>query len=182
MRQTLKLHPACRCEAVTSIEAAAERPEPGRLLFRFRVTGRIADVRWPPPVPAARIDALWQHTCFEAFLCAPPDKGYLEFNFAPSTEWAAYSFDAYRDGMRIPGGFEAPDIATRQGESEFELEAALDWDGLPDGAVWRLGLSAVIEETNGRRSYWALVHAGARPDFHHADAFALELPLLRQQS
>ena len=87
-----------------------------------------------------------------------------------------------RDGMRIPGGLDAPGITTQLGEREFGLEAALDWDGLPESAVWRLGLSAVIEETNGRRSYWALAHGGAKPDFHHADAFALELPLLRQQS
>jgi hypothetical protein len=182
MHQTLKLHPACRCEAVTGIEAEAERPGPGRLIFRFRVTGKIGDVLWPLRVPSARTDALWQHTCFEAFLRAPPDERYLEFNFAPSTEWAAYSFDGYRDGMRIPGGLDAPGIVTRLGEREFGLEAALDWDGLPEGRAWRLGLSAVIEETNGRRSYWALAHGGAKPDFHHADAFALELPAQPQQS
>ncbi|MGH8470123.1 MAG: hypothetical protein ACREVY_14440 [Gammaproteobacteria bacterium] len=35
----------------------------------------------------------------------------------------------------------------------------------------RLALAAVIEEKNGSLSYWALAHP--RPDFHHADAFAL---------
>jgi len=37
-----------------------------------------------------------------------------------------------------------------------------------------LGLSAVLEETNGRKSYWALVHRPGQPDFHHSDCFTLE--------
>jgi hypothetical protein len=39
----------------------------------------------------------------------------------------------------------------------------------------RLGLSAVIESCNGSLSYWALRHPAGKPDFHHADAFALGL-------
>ena len=35
---------------------------------------------------------------------------------------------------------------------------------------------AVIEENDGRLSYWALRHAPGKPDFHHPEAFALELP------
>jgi hypothetical protein len=41
---------------------------------------------------------------------------------------------------------------------------------------WRLALAAVIEETNGATSYWALKHPRGKPDFHHADGFVLELP------
>jgi hypothetical protein len=33
----------------------------------------------------------------------------------------------------------------------------------------------VIEEAGGGISYWALAHPPGRPDFHHADGFALEL-------
>jgi hypothetical protein len=40
---------------------------------------------------------------------------------------------------------------------------------------WRLGVSAVIEESDGAKSYWALKHAPGKPDFHHADSFAYEL-------
>jgi hypothetical protein len=47
---------------------------------------------------------------------------------------------------------------------------------LPADAIWHVGLSAVIEETNGRKSYWALCHPPGKPDFHHPDCFALELP------
>jgi hypothetical protein len=46
---------------------------------------------------------------------------------------------------------------------------------LPKDGVWRLGLSAVIEETNGTISYWAVAHPPGKADFHHSDCFALEL-------
>jgi hypothetical protein len=38
-----------------------------------------------------------------------------------------------------------------------------------------IGLSAVVEATDGSLSYWALAHAPGRPDFHHAHSFGLEL-------
>jgi hypothetical protein len=37
----------------------------------------------------------------------------------------------------------------------------------------------VIEEIDGALSYWALRHAPGKPDFHHRDAFALELDEVR---
>jgi hypothetical protein len=41
---------------------------------------------------------------------------------------------------------------------------------------WRLGLSAVIEEKDGTKSYWALAHPNPdRPDFHLADCFTAKL-------
>ncbi len=48
---------------------------------------------------------------------------------------------------------------------------SLDW-GEKD---WKLALSAVIEETDGTKSYWALRHPPGAPDFHHPDCFALTL-------
>jgi len=33
----------------------------------------------------------------------------------------------------------------------------------------------VIEARDGRISYWALNHPTNKPDFHHADGFALKL-------
>jgi hypothetical protein len=43
------------------------------------------------------------------------------------------------------------------------------------GMLLRLGLSAVVEASDGTLSYWALNHPVAKPDFHHPDSFALEL-------
>ena len=108
---------------------------------------------------------------------AVPEAGYCEFNFAPSTQWAAYVFDGYRSFMRDADGIDTPRIDIRSDSARLELEVSLDLDSLlPRDAVWQLGLAAVIEETNGRKSYWALAHPPGKPDFHHSDCFALELP------
>jgi hypothetical protein len=44
------------------------------------------------------------------------------------------------------------------------------------GRNLHVGLSAVVKETSGRQSYWALAHPSGKPDFHHSDCFALEVP------
>ena len=67
----------------------------------------------------------------------------------------------------------APRIDTLIAPARLSLHATLELRALPPGP-WRLGLSAVIEEANGRLSYWALAHPAGRPDFHHADCFTCE--------
>jgi len=122
---------------------------------------------------ASRADELWRHTCFEAFIRRPADPAYYEFNFSPSTQWAAYRFDSYRGGMRAATEIGAPRIAVRSDEATYTLQAAIEFDGL--SSPFNLGLSAVLEERDGRKSYWALTHPPGKADFHHADCFALEL-------
>lgn len=171
MRLQLSPHLHSPCAAVTSIEVEIIRPDPATLRLRYRLTGTIPDLFIPPAATPARADGLWQHTCFEAFLQQSDTNAYLEFNFSPSTQWAAYSFDTYRSGMQ-PLDTSPPHIETSTTEMEFELTALVEMQG--DGP-WRLGLSAVIEMTNGRKSYWALAHPAAKPDFHHPQSFLCEL-------
>jgi hypothetical protein len=184
-RQTLRIHPDTICAAVSRIEVDVARLPPGRLAFTYMITGKIDAIAIPPLADAARTDDLWQHTCFEAFLRDATGEGYCEFNFAPSTQWAAYRFSDYRTERREMSGINAPVIAVETGAERFRLRASVDVDRLPlvspNGKAgvgdWtgRFGLAAVIEETNGRRSYWALAHPPGKPDFHHADGFALEV-------
>jgi hypothetical protein len=47
---------------------------------------------------------------------------------------------------------------------------------VPADTNWQLGLSAVLEEKDGTKSYWALAHPGEKPDFHDAGCFAAHLP------
>ena len=133
-----------------------------------------------PPVGApTRGDELWRHTCFEAFVHAPPSAAYCELNFAPSTQWAAYRFSGYRNEMSVESEISAPRVTVQSNGACYQLQASLELDGLPhlpSDAVWRLGLSAVIEETSGQLSYWALAHPPGKADFHHSDCFAHELP------
>lgn len=121
-----------------------------------------------------RADELWLHTCFEVFVRPAGGEAYVEFNFSPALQWAAYRLDGYRRNRR---NFETapPVIRTLTGDG-LTLDAAIQ---LAEFAArdWQVGLSAVIEGDTGAISYWALKHAPGKPDFHHADAFALELPV-----
>lgn len=173
MRLPLKLHPDSRCDAVTALAAEASRPRAGALQLSYAVTGAIAEIRVPRIRPAARAGELWRHTCFEAFIRSATGETYIELNFAPSTLWAAYRFSAYRSGMR-DAEIDVPRIEVRSERERITLQTILELDALPPGS-WKLGLSAVIEETGGRLSYWALAHPPGKPDFHHADCFACEI-------
>jgi hypothetical protein len=172
MRHTLWLHPDSLCAAATKIEVDIVRPRPGSLILSYVVSGRISDLLMPPVVAAARTDELWQHTCFEAFVRPSAGPGYYEFNFSPSTQWAAYQFDSYRSGMRRATEIGAPRIEVRSSTETYTLQAELEFGGL--SSALHLGLSAVLEETNGRKSYWALAHPPGKVDFHHSDCFTLE--------
>ena len=177
MRLALRLHPDSLCPTVTQIDVDVARPRAGRLVLTYIVSGAIGDLHLPPVTAPTRAEELWQHTCFEAFIGCSASAAYYELNFAPSTQWAAYQFDGYRTGMRAASGVSAPSIELHTSPERFTLRAPLALDqlaGLPRNAQWRLGLSALIEETSGRKSYWALAHPPGKADFHHPDCFAHE--------
>lgn len=164
----LVCHPLTPCDAVRNIDANVERTRAG-LSVAYRIEGDLQRIRIPAPRAPARAQRLWQHTCCEIFVARNGAPAYQEFNFSPSGEWAGYAFRRYREG----GPSEAPDprIAVRASAALLELDASIQTGA---GAL-RLGLSAVIEERGGGLSYWALRHPPGKPDFHHAEAFALEL-------
>jgi hypothetical protein len=154
----------------------------GHLALAYRLSGEIDGLLFPAPQPSCRADSLWEHTCFEVFIAVGGDAAYHEFNFSPSGQWAAYAFSGYRQ-RDAAGGLQlastsSPHIVTRRFADRLELDAILSPDLLPSGAAagtLQLGVSAVVEAADGRRTYWALRHATARPDFHRRDAFTLEL-------
>src|SRR5436305_9012221 len=132
MHPSLKLHPDSRGFAAARVEVGVARPRADRLVLSYIVTGTMSDIRMPPVVPAARTDELWRHTCFEAFVRAASGPAYYEFNFSPSTEWAAYRFDGFRSGMRVVAEVGAPAIEVRSAPDSYSLQAALELDRLPD--------------------------------------------------
>jgi hypothetical protein len=178
MLRALTLHPTSLCPSVRRIDVHVARPRAGSLVLSYVVSGTIGDLRLPAVVEPWRTNELWRHTCFEAFVGAAAAGGYYEFNFAPSTQWAAYQFDDYRIGMRDAAKIPAPAMEVTSGADRFTLRAVLELGGsdLPVNAAWRLSLSAVVEDMSGRQSYWALAHPPGQPDFHHSDCFAVELP------
>jgi hypothetical protein len=114
-------------------------------------------------------ERLWQHTCCEIFVAPQAGAAYHEFNFSPSGEWAAYAFERYREGGSLTVA--DPGIAVRRSAQRLQLDASIRIEA----GKLALGLAAVIEEQDGRLSYWALRHPAGKPDFHHREAFALEL-------
>jgi hypothetical protein len=157
--------PAC---GVQSIEVTVWK-DAEQWRFRYLVEGA-RDLVSPDPQEPSRADDLWRKTCFEAFI-GSPSGSYTEFNFSPSGQWASYDFDAPRQGMR-----------NSPAECEVWLEGGEEWIAVQAAVVGefpnhsKLGLSAVIQEANGAKSYWALAHCSGKPDFHDPDCFVARLP------
>ncbi|MDD2743477.1 MAG: DOMON-like domain-containing protein [Rhodocyclaceae bacterium] len=172
---SLICHTSNPCPRALEIVVSAEFSESGQLCLRYLLTGDLKPIRFPSPQAASPADNLWQHTCCEAFIGVRGDAAYREFNFSPSSQWAAYRFNDYRvrDEHFQPPAF--PQINCQQDDSRCELIALLPQLLLPDDAELQLGLTAVIETIDGSKSYWALSHDAAQPDFHLRASFALTL-------
>lgn len=174
-------HPGAVGAVASQIEVDVTRSRNGKLELRYVVRGAIALIAFPAAAAPERKDELWKQTCFEAFVRSGQGDAYYEFNFAPSTQWAAYRFEAYRAGISDRFEFQAPHISAVRSDDRYELSASIDLPMLSRAADWRVGLSAVIETIGGEKSYWALAHPPGPADFHHGDAFSLVLPATEQK-
>lgn len=180
-------HPASAAPAGLSLEAGPLAAVPGAargaLVLQYRLHGDLAELLLPAPASPARRDELWRHTCFELFVAEPGSERYFEFNFSPSTEWAAYAFTGYREGMQPLPLSTAPRIECRASRQAVELTVTVarpDLGRAPAAFVrvpHAMALTAVLEFTGGRMSYWSLAHPAGRPDFHHRDGFVATLEL-----
>lgn len=152
-------HPATPPGAIHAVAARLERA-PGGAVATFVARGDIGGLVIPPATDPVRTDELWRTTCFELFV-GGSGEAYLEINQSPSGAWAAYDFDRYREGMR---GAEAEVLIRSDRDDErFILIADIRADIPPFAPV---GLTAVIEETDGVIRYWATSFAPGKPDFH----------------
>ena len=166
-------HPDAPATAVEHVSVQlATTGTPGALWCEFHVASNT--LLLPPSAKPERTDGLWTTTCFELFAKPAGGDAYFEFNFSPSFQWAAYSFEGYRSGMQEFAA-ENPEIWVTPGLPHFSL--AVEAMPLLPTVRMAIALSAVIEEIDGTKSYWALRHPPGKPDFHHPDCFALELPL-----
>jgi hypothetical protein len=145
----LVCHPKTPADFVESVDVGITLSASGALWIRYHVEVPEPELEIGGPQEPARTDELWKTTCFEAFLAIGDDPQYVELNFAPSSRWAAYQFEDIREGM-VP----------------LKLAA--------DPKIY-LDMSAVLEEPSGKKSYWALDHRKAEPDFHDRSCFTLQL-------
>lgn len=154
------------------------RLEGRRLAIRYVLEGDLDDVVLPRTEPTARrLDGLWMATCFEAFLSAPGELAYHELNMALEGHWAAYHFQAPRQGMRHEVAMTGLSVKHHRVDGHLGFRVALELDllGRDPSQGMDLGLSAILLRQDGTREYWALAHPGEAPDFHRRDGFLLRL-------
>ena len=170
----LVAHPDTAPVAVRAVRVHLLHRPRDNLVLTFSIDGQ-DHVALPDRVMSGRADELWKTTCFEMFLSLADQASYFEFNYATSTQWAAYQFDAYRSGMRDLPLTRAPYIDRWDDKSGYVVQVDQALDDLPPAPL-AMGLSAVIEEVDGTKSYWALAHAPGPPDFHNRATFTATLP------
>ena len=134
----------------------------------FAVQAPVSRFVMPEAEEPDRADELWKTTCCELFLRETGGDSYREWNFAPSGQWAAYDFASYRDGMSEPEVDASPYVRVEDNLTWWTLGATIAVDS---GREWAINLTAVLEEKDGTKSYWALAHPPEKPDFHMPDCF-----------
>lgn len=154
-----------RFQGTDSVLAQVSYSE-GRIQLRYLIES--PDIKWPAVGQLNRADDLWRTTCFECFLGHADGSGYVEINLSPSGQWNSYHFDDYRAGMRLADEITVTDI----GGAYPELTATVNFPALTEAGDLLLGLSAVLENRNGERAYYAIGH-GQNPDFHDATQHVL---------
>jgi hypothetical protein len=158
---SLVLHPECTTGPITSVTCDLVPTSDG-CRAEFRIHGDIAAIKVPEKAAAKREDFLWKTTCFEIFW--QPDGGswYREFNLSPSTKWACYDFDDFRENSR-DAPVEVIIIACVQNDNELVLRASITAKLLDPAKV---ALNAIVEDLTGNIQFWALAFQDGKPEFH----------------
>ena len=175
IQHSLLRHTATSDDTTCAIQASAQFDNNGALLLSYFVARPSGDILLPAKQPATAADGLWQHTCCEAFIAAVDCQEYREFNFSPSCQWANYRFTDYRERDMSFTPATAPLVTCHRQATGFQLDARLPRDLLPTAETFNIALTAIIEITDGSKSYWALAHCAAQPDFHRRQSFTLTL-------
>ena len=150
------------------------------LTLYYLVKGDLSSIVLPPQVPyPIRKDALWKHTCLEAFLSWEQEPFYWEFNFSPSGDWNCYYFDDYRNNQTTEMRMrtlvrETPHLTNAMYSEKVTIDLSLILPKIMP-QKFTLAISAVIEGIDQTMHYWALTHKVQKPDFHLRESFILTI-------
>ena len=147
------------------------------LAIRYALLGALSEIVIPAKedIPA-RINALWEETCFELFIRVRGSDQYREVNLSPAGHWNVYSFTSYREEMKEETAFASLPFIVQRGPDSLQIELELDLGVIiPSDKSVEIAISAVVKLTDGRVTYWALTHPGAEPDFHRRDGFVIQM-------
>jgi len=147
------------------------------LSVAYQITSPPNTVKYTTPNPhPSRQNDLWRTTCFELFAKPFSRTEYWEYNLAPSGDWNAYRFTAYRSELQAEEQISDIAIETEIANSTLVgLKAVLPLPTALIGQKLAIGITCVIEDTAGNMHYFALQHPGAKPDFHDPAGFVLTL-------
>ncbi|MEL6827429.1 MAG: DOMON-like domain-containing protein [Pseudomonadota bacterium] len=167
-------HPNTPCPWADALTVAWDR-NPQGFTITYHLSGDLSNLVWPMHDGGQRRDNLWKTTCFEAFFRSQDSDQYIEFNFAPNGDWAAYQFTGYRsDPTRLACA--APVIISTRDQTAAMVRVTLIEDlPLQGDTATLFGPTAVLDDTEGAHSFWALHHALIKPDFHHIETFGITL-------
>lgn len=149
------------------------------LYITFNVLGPIRNLKkiTEPAGPPQRKNDLWKTTCFEWFLKSADSPSYWECNLSPSGEWNLYKLDDYRKNLQEEKLIKTySTFESSCHEKDYLLDCSFDLSplALPSGK-YRLSLSVVLENLDGEKSYWSLIHTQKQPDFHHPRHFVMDI-------
>ncbi len=180
MNHTFDLVPFSRSECPNITTTTVLQIHYPFLRIQFAVRGPdLVAIAFPeihPGLPPSRKDLLWQHTCFEAFFGKRNHPNYWELNLSPSGDWNFYRLSGYRKDLEADPSIQSPPVLHAGHESRdlYRIEAKIDLSPLfaeQQITDLQIGLTAVIETQDGKKSYWALRHCGEQPDFHLRESF-----------
>lgn len=157
------MFPSASCEFINSISGNITR-RGQEIECAWRIEGDLDRVNWQGP-ETGRHDNLWQHTCLELFIGQPGQLSYTEFNLSPAGGWNAYHFDDVRLGMARTDQFMLTSTSLGTTPTARIVRAQLGTVNTSANAL-QVGISAVVEGTDGSLHYYALAHESGKPDFH----------------
>ena len=155
----------------------------GEVFINYRLEGDLQSLVLPAPNRGfSRRHELWRKTCFELFFSVPDEASYWEVNLAPDGDWNCYNFAGYRREMQEEAAMDGIISHTDFVGREFSLSCHLPLGRLvADDQPLVLGIAAVLVDTAGAVSYWALDHCNNMPDFHDKTSFILQIaPMVKR--
>jgi hypothetical protein len=147
-----------------------------QLIIEYKLQGQTQIIIPPIVDTPTRQGNLWEHTCCEFFLGLQNSTQYWEFNLSPAGHWNVYRFLNYRQNLVEETAFDSLPFQVLQENETLQLKLEIN---LPKIILleqsFEVGISSVIENEQGKLSYWALTHSAEEADFHQRDSFALYL-------
>ena len=170
--RALVCHPQSPASGIEGVEVEL-RAAPSGLKCAYRIRAAPGALKIPTPDHPLDPQRLWEHTCCELFVARESAPSYEEWNFSPTGQHAHFEFEGYRCRAEQPSRPSLEIAVTVTLEPDrLQLQVEVPIDDEPR----LLSPTVVLEDREGSKSYWALRHASAQPDFHHRDGFELAYP------